>query len=106
LRDLKIMSSFKRYPGIDYSFRPSSYRAPPNDPVNAALRNVQGRNRQAMIRDYAAEGRLDQLDPTLLADRLGPEDRDRLGRIHPSFMGGEYLPRYERGEVEIARIEL
>ena len=59
-----------------------------------------------MIRDYHAEGRLDQLDPTLLADELSEEDRDGLGRIHPSFMGGEYLPRYEGGEVEIARIEL
>ena len=26
--------------------------------------------------------------------------------IHPSFMGGEYLPDYGRDEVEIARIEL
>ena len=59
-----------------------------------------------MIRDYHAEGRSDQLDPTLLADRLEPEDRDGLGRIHPSFMGGEYLPRYEGSEAEIARIEL
>jgi hypothetical protein len=105
-RDLKIMSSFKRYPGIDYSFQPSSYWAPPSDPLDAALRNVQGRNRRAMIRDYHAEGRLDQLDPALLADRLEPEDRAGLSLIHPSFMGGEYLPRYGRGEVEIARIEL
>ncbi|MBW0000906.1 MAG: hypothetical protein JO015_17560 [Verrucomicrobia bacterium] len=100
------MSSFKRYPGIDYSFRPASYWAPPSDPLNAALRNVQGRNRREMIRAYHAEGRLDQLDPTLLADELGEEDRDGLGRIHPTFMGGEYLPRYRRREVEIARIEL
>jgi hypothetical protein len=59
-----------------------------------------------MIRDYHAEGRLDQLDPTLLADSLEQEDRDGLGHIHPTFMGGEYLPPYEHGEVEIARIEL
>jgi hypothetical protein len=59
-----------------------------------------------MIRDYHAEGRLDQLDPTLLADELSEADRDGLGRIHPIFMGGEYLPCYQRGEVEIARIEL
>jgi hypothetical protein len=30
--------------------------------------------------------------------------RDRLGKIHPSFMGGEYMPGYLPLEVEIARI--
>jgi len=29
-----------------------------------------------------------------------------LDLIHPSFMGGEYLPDYRRDEIEIARIEL
>jgi hypothetical protein len=29
-----------------------------------------------------------------------------LGAIHPSFVGGEYLPGYRRHEVEIVRIEL
>jgi len=32
--------------------------------------------------------------------------REGLGAIHPSFMGGEYLPGYRRNEVEIVRIEL
>jgi hypothetical protein len=36
-----------------------------------------------MIRDYHAEGRLDQLDPTLLADELSEEDRDGLGTAIP-----------------------
>jgi hypothetical protein len=39
-------------------------------------------------------------------DELGEEQRSRLGQIHPSFMGGEYLPAYRKREVEIARIEL
>ena len=33
-------------------------------------------------------------------------ERASLGKIHPTFMGGEYLPNYRREEVEIARIEL
>jgi para-nitrobenzyl esterase len=33
--------------------------------------------------------------------RLGP-----LGLIHPSFMGGEYLPNRQEAEVEIARINI
>jgi hypothetical protein len=39
-------------------------------------------------------------------DSLDEEARRSLGQIHPSFMGGEYLPNYRRHEVEIARIEL
>jgi hypothetical protein len=34
------------------------------------------------------------------------EARISLGQIHPTFMGGEYLPNYCRQEVEIARIAL
>jgi hypothetical protein len=46
------------------------------------------------------------LVPVLAADELSDEDREGLGAIHPSFMGGEYLPGYGRNEVEIVRIEL
>jgi hypothetical protein len=59
-----------------------------------------------MIRDFYEQGRLDQLVPVLAADELSDEDREGLGAIHPSFMGGEYLPGYRRNEVEIVRIEL
>jgi hypothetical protein len=59
-----------------------------------------------MIRDFYEQGRLDQLVPVLAADELSDEDREGLGAIHPSLMGGEYLPGYRRDEVEIVRIEL
>jgi hypothetical protein len=100
------MKPNKLYAGIDYHFRPESYWAVANDPLEAALRNVKGRNRREMIRDYGEAGTLEQLDDSLLADTLDTESRVSLGRIHPSFMGGEYLPNYGRSEVEIARIEL
>jgi hypothetical protein len=32
--------------------------------------------------------------------------RSALGRLHPSFMGGEYLPDRRDTEVEIARINI
>jgi hypothetical protein len=100
------MKSTKLYTGIDYQFRPESYWAAANNPLEAALRNVKGRNRREMIRDYHKTGKLEQLDEDLLADTLDTETRVSLGQIHPSFMGGEYLPNYDRSEVEIARIEL
>jgi hypothetical protein len=100
------MRTIKLYAGIDYHFRPESYWGAANNPLEAALRNVKGRNRREMIRDYHKAGNLEQLDEHLLADALEEGDRQSLGRIHPSFMGGEYLPNYGRSEVEIARIEL
>jgi hypothetical protein len=96
----------KLYPGIDYEFRPESFWDAPLDPLAAILRNVKGRNRRQMIRDYYAAGKLDQLSDELLRDSLSDEARISLGKIHPTFMGGEYLPDYGRQEVEIARIAL
>jgi hypothetical protein len=100
------MRTIKLYPGINYQFRPESYWAPARNPLEAALRNVKGRNRREMIRDYHEAGTLDQLGESLLADTLDEQSRKNLGLIHPTFMGGEYLPDYGRSEVEIARIEL
>lgn len=100
------MRSIKLYVGIDYDFRPESYWTPARNPLEAALRNVKGRNRRQMIRDYYEAGKLAQLHENLIADTLDERERQSLGLIHPTFMGGEYLPNYARCEVEIARIEL
>ena len=96
----------KYYPPINYDFRPDSYWGPAASPLEAALRNVKGRNRRQMIRDYHAKGLLPALSDDLLRETLDEDTRRSLDRIHPSFMGGEYLPDYGRDEVEIARIEL
>jgi hypothetical protein len=92
--------------GIDYDFRPESFWTAASDPLAAILRNVKGRNRREMIRDYYAAGKLDQLSDELLRDSLSDGARASLGKIHPTFMGGEYLPNYCRQEVEVARIAL
>ena len=96
----------KLYDGIDYHFRPETFWETPSDPLAAILRSVKGSNRRSMIRDYYAAGKLDELCSELLNDSLDEDTRRSLGRIHPSFMGGEYLPNYQPHEVEIARIEL
>jgi hypothetical protein len=102
----KIVNHRFRHPDIAYSFRPLSYWEIPGSPLELVLRNVKGAKRREMIRDFYEQGRLDQLEPVLAADELSDEDREGLGAIHPSFMGGEYLPGYRRNEVEIVRIEL
>jgi hypothetical protein len=100
------MSLSKVYLAINYDFQPTSYWSPAANPLDVALRNVKGRNRREMIRDFYAEGNLEVLSDELLTDTLDEQARDSIGLIHPSFMGGEYLPNYARHEVEIARIEL
>jgi hypothetical protein len=93
----------KKFKGIRYGFRPKSYWNE-SDPLEAILRNIKGENRRRMVIDYWKAGHLEKLDATLLNDELDEKDRRGLGLIHPSFMGGEYLPGYLPGEVEIARI--
>jgi len=93
----------RTYPGINYDYRPDSYWGS-GDPLQVILRNVNGENRRQMILDYAQQRRLEELDENLLKDELDEEARTRLGQIHPSFMGGDYLPGYLPGDVEIARI--
>ena len=89
----------QRFPGIDDGFRPSSYWQPSN-PAQA-LANIKGAARKrAALRSAAT------LDPSLLVDALPNDERVLASRIHPSLMGGEYLPDYRRDEVEIARIDM
>ena len=94
-----------RYPNINYAFRPESYWRE-TDPLGLILRNVKGENRRQIIRQYLAEGRLDELEPNILKDEVDDRTRLALGAIHPSFLGGEFLPEYDDNEVEIARIAL
>jgi len=102
-------------PTFDFDFRPV-YWDPASDPIAAITRNVKGQLRREMIADIvsgrAAERAPDEatrqllldVHPDLLPDEL--DDPNLLGRQHPWFMGGEYLPDYLPGEIEIARIVL
>ena len=88
-----------------FAFRPASYWED-NDPLSAILRNVKGSNRRQMITDYWNAGKIEELEAPLLADSTDPGLRSFLESLHPSFMGGEYLPDLRPTEVEIARVEL
>lgn len=113
----------------DLAARPATYWEAP-DPLSAILQNIKGTRRRQMIRDIVtgqsrieiatlvgngalteADGKalkqaLAEVDPGLLEEALSSENRRALARIHPSFMGGEYLPGYQAGEVEMVRVEL
>ena len=95
----------KRFEGIDYWYRPRSYWDF-QSPLLEILKNVQGTVRRKIIEQHWAAGTVEELLDDLLVDELDDRQRESLSRLHPSFMGGEYLPAYEGNELEIARIEL
>ena len=67
---------------------------------------IKGERRRSAIRDAFDADRVTPLDAFYASPTLPDEDRRALGRLHPSFMGGEYLPDRRDTEVEIARINI
>ena len=70
------------------------------------MTRVQGVMRRRLARALLESGSADPSSDPLLAPALGEDDRRAIGRLHPAFMGGEYLPSAQAGEVEIARVTL
>lgn len=95
----------KIYTGIDYNQRPSSYWDE-ETLEQAILTNIKGDFRREEIRKALAAGTLETIPAEILKEALSENVRSFTGRIHPRFMGGEYLPDLEASEVEIARISL
>jgi hypothetical protein len=67
---------------------------------------VKGAVLRKRIRALFDAGRHDEVRSLLTADGVSAADRKVLEAIHPMFMGGNYLPDTEDGEVEIARIRI
>jgi hypothetical protein len=89
---------------IDYNYRPKSYWEP--DDLPQLFANIKGAERKEQAFRLLREGRLDQARDIFLTDTLTEPDREKWGLLHPANMGGEYLPDYLPGEVEIARLTL
>jgi len=70
------------------------------------LSTVKGRARRALIKEALETGEADTLPDFVTTSELDTFDRQMLGRLHPMFMGGEYLPKRKSKEVEIARISI
>lgn len=91
--------------GIDLDFRPASYFWPMGLTTHL-LATVKGAERRKHIQSLIDADRLDLLEDLIASSNLAPEVRRFTGRIHPWFMGGEYLPDQMKDEVEIARVTL
>lgn len=90
---------------IDLEYRPAHYFWPHSLETHL-LATVKGAERQRYIRMLDSLERLPELPGYLAAESLSEEERTALGRVHPSLMGGEYLPDLRSREIEIARISL
>ena len=95
----------KKYEDIRYDFCPTSYWDD-TSVEQAVLRGVKGKHRRKVLAKALAEGKFEKVSEEIQSAEISNELRDRLGQIHSSLMGGEYLPSYQREETEIARIEL
>ena len=99
----------------ELEWRPGSY-ADFDDPVALVLNGIQGQMRREMARDMlTAEGehrefvdtQLGPIQPGLLEERAHENFIHTMSGCHsPVWMGGEYLPDVDSGEIEIARIIL
>lgn len=91
-------------PTIDRSWRPESYWS--NERMDEQrLGRIKGTVRRQMVDNALRQGE-PVLEEPIADQSLEPNDLRSWGRVHPAFMGGEYLPDLAQEEVEIARIEL
>ena len=86
--------------GMDY--RPDSYW----DTPEAMHANIKGEFRRRALHSAALSDELEDVPSCIFADERSDEMREFTASLHPSFMGGEYLPGYRDNEVEIARVSL
>lgn len=90
---------------IDLDFRPGTYFRPQKLELHL-LSKVKGGVLKKRIQALFAEGRHDEVAGLLGTDGISAGDQKALEGWHPMFMGGNYLPDTEDGEVEIARISI
>jgi len=89
---------------FDLSWRPNSYWSPESY-LSAIEHTIAGTARREFIERVAGDEGHPELIAPFLDEYLTPAERSLWGRVHPSFMGGEYLPERREAEVEIARLE-
>ena len=90
---------------IDSNYRPDGYFCPVGL-QRYLISQVKGAAVRTRLEWLLEEGRCEELD-VLLGETGVPDGILKgLENVHPSFMGGNYLPDLEKGEIEIARIEI
>ena len=87
---------------IDLNFRPSTYFGP-----QSLEAHLMGQVKGAVIRSILKSANIDDTSANVVEDLQDViQHSETLGRLHPAFMGGNYLPNALPGEVEVARISI
>ena len=90
---------------LDFSFRPETYWEN-GDPIDAILADIKGEQRRRLVRRALESGNVGDIPELALGSTLDEPERRNWGKIHPLYMGGEYLPEDLPGETAIARVSL
>jgi hypothetical protein len=90
---------------IDINFRPKAYFGPERL-EQYLISKVKGSVVRRKLKTLFKEGRHSEIETLLGEKGISKADLKALGSVHPMFMGGNYLPDTEDGEVEIARITI
>jgi|GEM_PF-575105 len=90
---------------IDMDFRPRTYFRP-EKLENYLLSKVKGAVLRKKLQALFEAGRHGEVRELLGDAAFSVADRKALEAVHPMFMGGNYLPDTDDGEVEIARISI
>ncbi|MBE0593348.1 MAG: hypothetical protein IH616_13205 [Gemmatimonadales bacterium] len=90
---------------IDLDYRPDTYFRP-QKLERYLLSKVRGAVLRQKLQALFDAGRHAEVRTLLSAEGISAADRKALESFHPMFMGGNYLPDTEDGEVEIARISI
>ena len=90
---------------IDLEYRPKTYFRP-EKLEKYLLSKVKGAVLRKKLQALFDAGRHAEVRTLLTAEGISAADRKALESFHPMFMGGNYLPDTEDGEVEIARISI
>ncbi len=90
---------------IDLDFRPRTYFQP-EKLEKYLLSKVKGAVLRKKLQALFEGGRHEEIRELLGDAAFSVGDRKVLESVHPMFMGGNYLPDTDDGEVEIARISI
>jgi hypothetical protein len=90
---------------LNIKYQPETYW-PDSLTPDQLFSRILGKERQEIARYIYSEQGFSGLTAFIAREKLGKKEREEWGAIHPRFMGGEFLPALEKGEVEIAHISL